>query len=361
MRNLQTYEQWLSLNEGGWASAKTQSTTLTPALIAEIVKIVDRLGEEFNSHLRELDLPSLDFLRPIGSGTWWKEDMEKNPDKTYGDVDFMLAYPTLKLSAKSQRQDEIDTIKLYNKEFLMWMTAEKPEHVDVEETKRISSDSSLKLMIELPFQGETAYIQIDLVTTHKEYTEWALFRFTPEKGVKGFTIGKLYSALGEVLQISIQSRGVRAKFQKDLMVQLSKRAGTEERLISANVNTFIHDIAKFFWEEAKGDKPYQPSPSLQQWKGLSPSGPTFEGLCDGIRALAETLEGLGEFGTVIKFRSAKDFLKAVVDEYESIMMVTYNASKFNKAATPAAFAAIEKTRSLIKEYIQKTEDLLLKK
>ena len=64
MRNLKTYDQFLF--EGGWASEKTQGTVITPDVISEVVKIFDRISTGFNSHLRELELPSLDFLKPIG-------------------------------------------------------------------------------------------------------------------------------------------------------------------------------------------------------------------------------------------------------------------------------------------------------
>ena len=69
--------------EGGWATTKTQGTVLTPAIIAEVVKVMDRISTGFNGHLRELELPSLDILKPIGSGTWWSEDLTDQP--TSGD------------------------------------------------------------------------------------------------------------------------------------------------------------------------------------------------------------------------------------------------------------------------------------
>jgi hypothetical protein len=63
-------------------------------VIGEVVKVMDYIESEFTSHLSEIGLPPADFLRPIGSGTWWKEDVEGQPEKTYGDVDFLVSYPT---------------------------------------------------------------------------------------------------------------------------------------------------------------------------------------------------------------------------------------------------------------------------
>lgn len=360
MKNLQTYNEWQSIDEGGWSTTKTQETPLTPDVIQQVTKIVAKISEDFNGHLRELELPSLDFLKPIGSGTWWEDDLKNQPDKLYGDVDYMIAYPVLKLTGKDERADEIATVKLYNQELLMWLAADKPTNIDVEETKAISTDASLKLLVTVPLKsGETGFVQVDLVVTHKDYSSWAVFRFTPEKNVKGFVIGKLYSAFGETLEISIQPRGIRAKFQGDLMVPYSKRAKVEDRLITLSSSTFMTDIAKFFWDQSNPGKPFVPSQSLQQWKGVNPDAPTFDDLCNGILAVGDTLEQIGEFGTVLKYKTTKDFMKAVVSQYEKRMMEAYNSPKFNKAETPAAKAAMEKIRGLVTEYIKRAKKNLL--
>ena len=82
MENLLSYENWNEINEGGWSTAKTQGTALTPKVIKLIVDQIKIIDSEFNSHLRELELPSLDFSKPIGSGTWWQEDLKNEPNKT---------------------------------------------------------------------------------------------------------------------------------------------------------------------------------------------------------------------------------------------------------------------------------------
>lgn len=358
MKNLLTYSNWVELNEGGWASTKTQGTPLTPQVIKEVVDGMKILSDEFNSHLRELQLPPLDIMKPIGSGTWWEEDLKNQPDKLYGDVDYMVAYPTLKLTSKDERADEIATVKLYNQELLMFIESEKIPFVDIEESKKASTDSSIKLILKVSIEGKDGWVQVDMVVTHKEYSDWAVFRMTPIKNVKGFVLGNLYSSFGEVLDLSIQARGVRAKFEGDVMKPYSKRKGTEERSISQNAETFIHDIARFFWEQANSGKAYSQSDTLKNWKGMNRNNPTFEDLCDGIIAVADTLSQLGEFGTTIKYKSRDQFIKAVIDRYEEKMMTTYNSSKFDKAETPAAKAAIEKIRSLIEKYVGTAKELL---
>ena len=357
MKNLPTYENWSVINEGGWATTKTQGTPLTPKVIKLVVDVMNRISTEFNSHLRELDLPSLDILKPIGSGTWWKEDLENQPDKTYGDVDYMVAYPTLKLTKGNEREDEIATIKLYNRELLMFLESERFKGVDIEETRKASVDVSLKLILEVDIEGTPGWVQVDMVVTHKEYQDWAVFRMTPIKNVKGFVLGNLYSSFGEVLDLSIQARGVRAKFEGEVMVPFSKRSGVEEKMISASAKTFMQDICRFFWQQSGTGVAFKDTP-IERWKGMDPNNPGFEDLCDGIIRSAKTLGILGEFGTTIKYRSEKDLLSAVVAQYEKKMMSTYNSTKFDKAETPAAEAAIKKIRGFIEEYVTLAKKLL---
>ena len=356
MINLKTYDQFLF--EGGWATVKTQDTVITPDVIAQVVKIFDRLSSEFNLHLRELELPSLDFLKPIGSGTWWSDDVENQPEKVYGDVDYMIAYPTLKLTGGKSREDEIATVKLYNKELMMWLEAEKFQGIDIPESKLVSNDSSVKLIAEVPLKtGQTGYVQVDMVVTHKEYADWAVFRMTPIKNVKGFVLGNLYSSFGEVLDLSIQARGVRAKFEGDIMRPYSIRKNAEEKEISINNKTFMTDIARFFWEQSGTSQPFSNTP-IEGWKGMDKNNPTFEDLCEGIRLVAKTLGVLGEFGTTIKYKTEKDFLKAVIAQYEKKMMTTYNSTKFDKAQSPAAIAAMNKIRGFVTDYVKLAKKLL---
>ena len=120
----------------------------------------------------------------------------------------------------------------------------------------------------------------------------------------------------------------------------------------------MHDIAKFFWENANSGKPFTASDTLKNWSGMNPNDPKFEDLCAGINAVADTLSQLGEFGTTIKYKSKDQLLKAVIDQYEKKMMATYNSSKFEKAQTPAAEAAIKKIRGFIDTYIPMAKKLL---
>lgn len=355
--SLKLYEEWL-LIEGGWATVKTQNTTIKPKIIADAVKKLQAIGSDLNKHLQTVELPPLDFSKPIGSGTWYEEDIESQPDKVYGDVDFMVVYPKLDLTGKGERNDEIATVKLYNKELMDFLEKRKFAFIDLEESRAISTDSSVKLVMQVQTEEGDGWIQVDMVVTHTGYKEWAIFRFTPIRNVKGFVLGNLYSSFGEVLELAIQPRGVRAKFIGDQMVSMAKRKDTDEVLISRDINTFMSDIAKFFWEQSKTDKPYEEAPSLKNWKGMNPNDPKLEDLVAGIKGVADTLEKLGEFGTVIKYKNAKELLDAVKNRYTIKMNNQKTADKFAKAESPAAIAARDKIMSLIDEYVAKVSKLL---
>jgi hypothetical protein len=351
------FENWL-LTEGGWATTKTQGTAIKPKIIADSVKKMNIIAHEFAIHCKSLELPPLDFTKPIGSGSWYEDDIESQPDKVYGDVDFMISYPVLELTNKDRRSDEIASTKLYNKELLDFLKNRRYAFIDIAETMTVSSDVSIKFIMAVETDEGEGWIQVDLVVTHSEYKDWAIFRMTPIRNVKGFVLGNLYSSFGEVLEISIQPRGVRAKFSGTEMVAYSKRAGVEEKLLTANIDTFMHDIARFFWEQSGTDKPYEESPKLKSWKGINPQNPRFEDLCDGIIGVAQTLEQLGEFGTIIKYKNSGELLDAVKKRYIDKMETAANAEKLNKAGTPAAQAAADKLRNFVKEYIEKINKLL---
>lgn len=354
MKYIKLFEQFV--NEGGWSTVKTQQTTLNPANVKKTVEIIERVGQLFNQHLESVDLPKLEILRPVGSGTWWKEDLEDQPDKVYGDVDFLVAYPTLKIEGNDQKKNEAATVRLYNDELLSWLGASKPKGIDVEESKSISNPSSVKLVAEIETDGGAGYVQVDLVVTHTEYKDWALARLTPVRNIKGFVLGNLYSSFGEVLDLSVQLKGVRAKLKKGVLVPYSKRSGVEEVLVSKNIQTFLIDIAKFFWEQ-ESDKPFSPIRELNTWK-MDVNNPSIQNLMQGIQALASQLDELDQFGGLIKYKSKEEFMQAVANRYEEKMMATYNASKFDKAESDEAKMAVEKIRKMINDHIKLVRSLL---
>jgi hypothetical protein len=238
---------------------------------------------------------------------------------------------------------------MYNQEWMDWMRKRNFDWIDMKETEEASTDSSIKVIYRLDLGERTGWVQADMVVTHKAYQDWAVFRFTPMRGVKGYVMGNMYSAFGKLLELNIGNRGVKAKFIGDVQVPQSKRKDITERDISQNAETYMMDIARFFWEQSKTDKPFEPAPRLASWS-MDTKNPTLEGLCEGIRGVVETLEVLGEFGSIIKHKTAKQFLSDLADLYDVKMERQATSSKLDKAETPAAKAAVQLIRDTSARY-----------
>jgi hypothetical protein len=349
-------EQYLT--EGGWASSKTQSTIIRPKIIKDCVEKLKDLESKFNKHLEEKGMQPMEFLRAVGSGKWFEKDIESQPDKVYGDIDFNVSYPVIEDDKLSERDNEIKSIKLYNTELLSFLEKENLDYIDVEETKGASDTSSVKLIMKAETDEGEGWVQVDLIVTHEQYKDWSTFRLTPMHNVKGFVLGNLYSSFGEVLEINIQTRGVRAKMIDDRVVNYSKRSGAVDKLITSDVNRFMHDIAKFLWEQGDTDEPFKESESLKNWKGMDQDNPRIEDLAQGIMAVADTLAQLGEFGTTIKYKSRNEFIDAVKRRYTEKMETAASSTKFDKAETEQAKQAALKVKKLSAEYIDKVNKIL---
>lgn len=346
------------INEGGWSSVKTQETKLTPKVLKAVDAQIKEFDTAFQKHMKSVGLPPLKFIRAIGSGTWYEEDLINQPDKVYGDIDYLVSYPLLQVEEPGSRKDEIESIKTYNAELFRFLEKANLSYIDTEETYNMSNLSSVKILFIVDLDGETAYVQADMVITHPPYEEWALDRYTPIRDVKGFVIGKMYASLANKLGLSIQDRGVRGKFKGDVLAPWGKRAGVEEKVISLNFNSFLHDIAVFFFKYLQKEGDMKPSKGLEKYKGVNVKGLNMPKMVESIRGLADTLEDNGLFGDVLNYKDADDFMKAVAVEYRRMMMITYNASKFNKAESPAAIATVKKIRNLIDKYMDMVDDLI---
>lgn len=353
MKKVKLFEQFIA--EGGWSTVKTQNTVLNPMAIKKTVEVLARVNAQFNTYLQSIDLPSMDFGQPVGSGSWWQDDLANHPDKIYGDVDVLTIYPTLKLHGDDVKKNEAESLKIYNAELMNWLESARPVGIDPEETRKISDLTNVHLLVEIDIDGEEGFVQVDLVASHAEYKDWALSRLTPIRNVKGFVLGNMYSAFGEVLDLSVQLKGVRAKVKNGILVPYSSRAGVEEILVSSDIRSFLVDIAKFFWEQSSSE-PFKPSDDLVNWK-MDTKNPSMQDLFGGIKALANTLDSLDEFGGSIKYKSKDQFLNAIIARYEQKMMKTYNASKFNKAESDQAKKAIEKIRKMIDDHLKLVKSL----
>ena len=65
------------LLEGGWASAKTQETIVTPKVLDQVVKFLKTTVEpQMNRWLSDRGIPTITFGRPVGSGTYYQRHLK---------------------------------------------------------------------------------------------------------------------------------------------------------------------------------------------------------------------------------------------------------------------------------------------
>jgi hypothetical protein len=323
--------------EGGWTSLKTQGTKLNPAVLKAADEFTKNLVSDFNKWLKtdSPDVPGLNPVRPVGSGIYYEEDIEEDPDKLYGDIDYLIEYPILPKFGDDKKKNEAASTKFYNQKLFQFFDATKPKGVDIEDSKGREGGTGVVIAEVQPDK----FVQIDFVATHKEYTNWAKARFTPIRNIKGFVSGGVYAALAEALMFSIGDKGVRAKLAGGILVPYSKRKNTEEQVISLAIDSFFTDIVSFF-SKLKGTAPQHQSEDIG---GYDPENLTLESMAAGIRSLGVALERNGIFdGVTTQYRNRQEFNKAVTDRFGQKMQKVLDNPKFEKAANPEAEAAREK-------------------
>jgi len=325
------------INEGGWASTKTQGTKITPALVAKTMPYLNNFVKKFNAIVDMDGKPPIEIVSPVGSTKYWKQDLKNDPEKEYGDIDMLVSFPVWATHGKNSRDNENISIKYY-RDKIMELGGQGKYYLDADTAKTGGKN--------LIFKIDKDYIQIDFVVTTPELKNWTKGRFTPEHGLKGFTVGYLFSALGQILGMSTGDRGVIAKLKGGEIVPFNKRKDVQVIKISSNFKNFIMDILKFLAEYVGKDyKTIKLHSDLKKHKGLDPSNVQLKNLAKGIAGLAKTLELNGMLdGKKIKAKSATDLMKKIYADYSKRMIDQLSGSKFKKANSPEAYQAIDKIK-----------------
>lgn len=330
MRLIESFTGFLKIQEmGGWATTKTQGTKITPAVLEESITVLEKIFANFNQYISELEMAPLKVLGPGGSGVYFKQDLEENPDKAYGDVDILVEYP---LTEPQSRRIEIDTMKEYNQLMLKWIEEKPQPEIDAEESSAIS-DGSLKLVINLT----DGPVQVDIIPTFTYSAEWAKARYTPIRGMKGFVVGFLYQSFGNALDVSVTDRGVIAKIKDGSLVGPLMKKDVEERIITRNFSKFILDLAEFVDEFAGTKRKLIIDDYLNEHPGIDVTQLSLEQICNGILGFARTLDKTGTFDLPnFKYNSQEEFLKEVVKIYAQKLHKHRTSSKYDKALTDLA-------------------------
>jgi hypothetical protein len=320
------------LNEGGWTDAATQQTTLTPAIVKAGLAAVQEFIVGFNKWLTDRGHGPVEIGAATGSSAYHDVDDE---DMEYGDIDLQMVVDDIPDLTGYQVGD------LYNK-----LTDQY-----IEETK-----PALIYMPGQPAHGHPIFnigsdkVQIDLMWAARAISDWARWRKTPQRGVKGLITGNMFSSLGEVLRMSIQGDGVQMKTMGGDPVSFNKRKGTELHVLSTDIENFGVDILKAFYQGEHGTLDgIKVDPELKSYPGLKKSEVKVTDLAHTVKGLAKSFELNGLFGKwgLENYSSAEELTDAFVMQHLKKADAAIKSPKFDKAVGPEGIAKAKKVKAHI--------------
>lgn len=329
-----------SVNEGGWASAATQNTKITPAVLDEAVATLQQFEVNFNQWQAKQGLDvEIKIGRPVGSGTYYKRDLAQDPEREYGDVDVMCYIHSKEGVGAAQR---ITEYKMAITEYCLQAAAYSTEN-----GTNIIMDTS------------AGPVQVDLIYTYHEHANWARM-LAPEYRVKGVVNTSLVSSVAEVLNLSIGTQGVQVKTRDGRPVSFRQSRDTVLGTVSIDPENWGSDIYSYYYSLAQGKQPDKIPANLGKHSGLKDEQ-RISDIVLTIKALAMDLEKsnlLGQ-GALDHVSSADDLVRQVARVFGSKMDKVIDSSKFDKAATPAAVEKANKTKIMLAKYKNEISKLLI--
>jgi hypothetical protein len=317
------------IDEGGWLKPElTSKTVLTPDTIEKATDKFKFFLDDLNKFLTNKQLTPIKDYQVLGSAGYYKQDKEDKKQVTYGDIDVMVVIPIESTDESSDKKKE------YIKNVIQFIETSGQNYIDVESANR-SDGKQIVIKID-----DDNWVQLDLLYTTKVYKDWFAARFTPERGIKGFTMGGMYAALAEVLNIRIGDTGVRAKFKDGKIVSPMLRKDVVDKLISNSPSTFLRDLADFL-AGLFGKKITHIDPNLSAHSGVNPNDVKLKDLTTGVLGFAKTLDSNGiliDLGF-----DYKSFIDAIKNKYAEKMIEQY-AKKEKKATTPETQYSIDKIK-----------------
>ena len=317
------------IDEGGWLKPELTSKTVLNS------ETIEKTTERFKSFLSDLNNfliskslePIIDY-KILGSAGYYKKDREEMLQVTYGDIDVMIVVPI-------ESEEEVSDIKKeYIKSVIDFIQNSNQDYIDKESAIR-SDGKQIVMKID-----DENWVQLDLLYTTKIYKDWFATRFTPERGLKGFTMGGMYAALAEILNVRIGDTGVRAKFKDGKIVSPMLRKDVVDKLISSNPRTFLVDLAEFL-AQLFGKQLTNIDSNLSAHKGIDPENIKLKDFTTGVLGFARTLDK-NAILTDLGF-DYQSFITAIKNKYAEKMKEQY-AKKEKKATTPETQLSIDKIK-----------------
>jgi hypothetical protein len=319
---------WQILQEGGWDSTVTQSTVITPSIVRSALDIVKLFTADFNSWLTQQGVDTVQVGHPLGSTAWHSQDQE---DKVYGDIDLQM------VAAPVDIADTPSKFSGYWNKLLDQYIAEKKPNMIYDTGK----PSGGHIVVSL---GNDQYVQVDMIWTEASLSSWARYRMTPAHNIKGATYGNLFSTLGEIMHMSIQSAGVQMKIKDGEPVPFSRsRKFDKLETLTTNIERFGLDIVKQLYKKmypGKDTAQIKIDPLLRKRPGIDINEITAANLVSVVKGVGRTFELNNMYGryNLKDIANYEDFVHKFKEHYMEKLHAAIGATKFDKAETPEAKA-----------------------
>lgn len=314
------------LQEGGWNSTATQGTVITPPVVKTSLEAVRKLINGFNAWLNKQGHQPVTVGHPLGSTSYHETDAE---DKVYGDIDLqMIASPVPDARTPSQFSAH------WNRLLDRYISEENPSMV-YDQGKESGGHVVLKI-------GDSAYVQVDMLWTEPRLASWMRYRMTPARNLKGATYGNLFSTLGEIMHISIQSAGAQMKIKDGQPVPFAKsRKYDSLDTLTVNIENLGIDLLKQLYSHMHRNKDtsgLKIDPLLSANPGVDPNDITAARLVNMIKGLGKSFTANNMFGhfNLKDISDYDDFISKFKAHYMSKIREAVAATKFDKAETPEA-------------------------
>ena len=335
------------LFEGGWESVATQSTKITPQITRAALEQVKKFTADFNKYLAVQGELPVKMGNPTGSSAYYDVDDE---DKVYGDID-------LQMIAKEQKDMTTNQLTaFYNKHMNDFIKTNKLPYVH-DEGKEIRGHVIFII-------GKDAYVQVDMIWAIEKEADWARYRTTPERGVKGLVYGSLYSSFGEIINMSIQLAGAQMKIKDGLPVNFQKNRKVDSvETLSLDIENFGMDILRELYQRTYPDTPIgaiQIDPELKANPGLVKDDIKMSSLISVIRGLGKSFKLNDMYGkyNLVDIKSYPDLISTFMTHFKSKTDAAKVAKKFDKAETPQAIAKVKEIRQQIDSGVETVEKLI---
>ena len=317
---------------GGWTSTVTQNTVITPIVVKKVLKIMNQFTIDFNLYLSNIGLKNVSMGKPTGSTTYHDIDPD---DKIYGDIDLQMIGPEMDdavgYSAYTNNLNKLacNFIKTHNLSYVH------------------PTESSLGHPI-IEFEPGK-YVQVDFMWHPTSIAVWGAARVTPEHGVKGLLCGNMFSAFGEIMDMSIQHVGVQLKVSSDnIKVPFNKRKDTRTITISIDPVNFILHI--FNWiANRQGISNPKIDEELILFSGLKTDMVKISDLVRGIKGFAKSCQINDMFGKgdLMNFTDDNEFITNFINRYTAKAEADINSTKRNKANTHEAISKANSDREKV--------------